>query len=607
MNSLQAKKQAYSHTFPLSAAQRPDMLKDRRFFSMDRKRLIDVAMGRRKADLVLKNARIVNVYTHEIIDGTLAVDQGLVAGIGAYEGTEERDLGGRYLLPGLIDSHVHIESALVSPEQFARLVVPRGTTTVIADPHEIANVAGLAGIRYMIEASRNLPLDVFFMLPSCVPATAFENAGAVLDAAALEELIDDEAVLGLGEMMDYPAVVAGDAGVLAKLALAAERRKPIDGHGPMIEGRGLSAYRAAGIETDHECSTLDEMRDRLRLGMRILIREGSAARNLADLIKGVDSNNARRCSFCTDDKQPEDILKEGHIDFNVRLAMENGLDPLTAIQMATINGAEGYGLRNKGALVPGFEADMVIVDDLRRFNVQEVYKAGKPVARDHEALFSVGVPDISSVSGSVNTAPLEEEDFRLSLKSDLVNVIHLHPGSLITEKAVRKVFVDSEGFFLHTDKLDICKLAVIERHRGSGNIGLGLVEGFEIRGGAIATTIAHDSHNLIIIGDNDRDMFTAARELIACGGGMTLASEGKILDTLPLPIAGLMSNESGDEVDRRLTGINRLAFEKLKINPDFDPFMSLSFLALPVIPDLKLTDMGLFDVTRFEFISINAE
>jgi adenine deaminase len=607
MDSFQAKKPAYSHTFPLSAAQRPDMLNDRRFFFMDRKRLIDVAMGRRKADLVLKNARIVNVYTHEVIDGSLAIDQGLIAGIGAYEGEEERDLDGRYLLPGLVDSHVHIESALVSPEQFARLVVPRGTTTVIADPHEIANVAGLDGIRYMIEASRNLPLDVYFMLPSCVPATAFENAGAILDAASLEELIDDESVLGLGEVMDYPAVAAGDPGILAKLALAAERHRPIDGHGPMIEGRGLSAFRAAGIETDHECSTLDEMRDRLRLGMRILIREGSAARNLADLIKGVDSNNARRCSFCTDDKQPEDILKEGHIDFNVRLAMENGLDPLTAIQMATINGAEGYGLRNKGALVPGYEADMVIVDDLRRFNVQEVYKAGKPVARGHEALFRVGVPDISSVSGSVITAPFGLEEFRLPLKSELVNVIHLHPGSLITEKAVRKVFVDDEGFFLHTDKLDICKLAVIERHRGSGNFGLGLVEGFEIHGGALATTIAHDSHNLIVIGDNDRDMYAAAQELIACGGGMTISSGGEILDTLPLPIAGLMSNEPGDEVDRRLTKINRLAFDRLKINPDFDPFMSLSFLALPVIPELKLTDMGLFDVTRFEFISINVE
>ena len=574
---------------------------------MDRKRLIDVAMGRRKADMVLTNARIVNVYTHEVIDASLAVDQGVVAGIGAYEGTEERDIRGRYLLPGLIDSHVHIESALVSPEQFARLVVPRGTTTVIADPHEIANVAGLDGIRYMIEASRNIPLDVHFMLPSCVPATAFENSGAVLDAAALAQLIDDEAVLGLGEVMDYPAVAGAEPGILAKLALAAERGRPIDGHGPMIEGRGLSAYRAAGIETDHECSTLDEMRDRLRLGMRILIREGSAARNLATLIKGVDGSNAKRCSFCTDDKQPEDILNEGHIDFNVRLAMENGLDPVTAIQMATVNAAEGYGLKHKGALVPGFDADMIVVDNLRSFTVEEVYKRGAIVARNHKAEFTVIVPDISKVSGSVNTAPLSTVDFKLSLKSDLVNVIHLHPGTLITEKAVRKVFVDEAGFFLHQEKLDICKLAVIERHRASGNIGLGLVEGFEIRGGALATTIAHDSHNLIVIGDNDRDMHAAAEELICCGGGMTLAKGGAILDTLPLPIAGLMSNEAGDKVNQRLARINRLAFDELSVNPALDPFMSLSFLALPVIPELKLTDMGLFDVTTFQFISINAE
>ncbi|WP_319560731.1 adenine deaminase [Marispirochaeta sp.] len=571
------------------------------------KRLIDVATGRRKADLVLQNARIVNVHTHEVSDGSLAVDQGVIAGVGAYEGKKELDLNGAYLLPGLIDSHVHIESSLVSPEQFARLVVPRGTTTVIADPHEIANVAGLDGIRYMINAAKGVPLDVYFMLPSCVPSTSFENAGAELDAAALAELINDEAVLGLGEVMDYPSVAAGDAGILAKIALAAERNKPVDGHGPMIEGRGLNAYRAAGIQTDHECSTLDEMRDRLRLGMRILIREGSAARNLSTLIKGVGPHSARYCSFCTDDKQPEEILNEGHIDHNLRLAIENGLDPLTAIQMGTLNAAEGYGLPRKGALVPGFDADLIVVDNLRHLNVQQVYKKGVLVAKNQEALFPVNTPDIRSVSGSVNVAGLSEGSFRLKLKNDLVNVIHLHPGNLITEKAVRKVYVDDQGCFACRDKLDILKLAVIERHKASGNVGLGLVEGFQLKGGALATSIAHDSHNLIVIGDNDRDMLTAAEALISCGGGMCAVKEGTVLDTLPLPIAGLMSNESADQLNQRLGRINRIAYDALKVNPQVDPFMSLSFLALPVIPELKLTDMGLFDVTNFEFIDINAE
>lgn len=574
---------------------------------MNRKRIIDVAMGRKKAELVLRNARIVNVFTHEIVDGSLAIDQGRIVGIGAYEGEQERDLGQRYLVPGLIDSHVHIESSLVSPEQFANLIVPRGTTTIVADPHEIANVAGLDGIRFMIEASRNLPLDVYFMLPSCVPATRFENAGAVLDAAALAELIDHESVLGLGEVMDYPAIAAADPGVLAKLDLAADRYKPIDGHSPMLDGRGLTAYRAAGIMTDHECSSLDEMRERLRLGMRVLIREGSAARNLATLIKGVDANTAKRCSFCTDDKQPEDILAEGHIDYNVRLAIENGLDPLTAIQLATVNAAEAYELKGKGSITPGFEADLAVVDNLRHFKVEEVYKGGKLVAQDREAKFSVVAPDISRVSGSVKVKELALENFKLSLKGELAHVIHLHPGSLITEKAVRKVFVDKEGYFVPRSKLDICKLAVIERHKGSGNVGLGLVEGYELHGGAVATTIAHDSHNLIVIGDNDEDMLTAAEELIRCGGGMTLCKAGKILATLELPIAGLMSNRSGSEVNTQLKEMNRLAHAELAVNPAIDPFMSLSFLALPVIPELKLTDMGLFDVTAFDFLDINAE
>lgn len=563
-------------------------------------------MGRRSADLILRNARIVNVRTHEVVEGDVAVAEGVVVGIGSYEGRTERDVGGRFVLPGLIDGHVHIESALVSPEQFARLVVPRGTTTVIADPHEIANVAGIEGIRYMIDASKDTPLDVLYMLPSCVPATSFENAGAILDAEALSALIDDEAVLGLGEVMDYPAVVAGDNGVLAKIALAASRGKPVDGHSPMLRGRGLTAYRAAGIGTDHECSTVEEMTDRLRVGMRILIREGSAARNLEALLGGVSPHTAGRCAFCTDDKQAEDILKEGHIDHIVRRAVGHGLDPITAVQMATINAAECFGLPGKGSLDPGFAADLVVVDDLERFHVREVYKDGRLVAENHHAGFTVTRPDITAVSGSVNAAELHEASLRLHLEGPSVNVIRLTPGSLITEKAVRTVALDTDGYYAAAETPAISKLAVIERHHATGNVGLGLVEGYGVTGGAVATTIAHDSHNVIVIGDNDRDMLTAAAELIRCSGGMTLAKGGDILDTLPLPIAGLMSNEPADEISERLSRLNRLAHEELGVNAEIDPFMSLSFLALPVIPDIKLTDMGLFDVSRFEFMDIEA-
>ena len=572
---------------------------------MDRKRFIDVAAGRKEADMVLKNARVVNVFTHEVIDGSIAVDQGKIVGTGAYTGRNEIDLGGLYVVPGLIDSHVHIESSLVSPEQFSRIVVPRGTTTVIADPHEIANVCGLDGIRYMMDAARNVPLDIYFMVPSCVPAAQFENAGAILDAAAIDSIMDNPAVLGLGEMMDYPAVVNAEESTLAKLETALSRHKPVDGHGPMLEGKHLTAYAAAGVQTDHECSTLEEMRDRLRLGMRVLIREGSAAKNLEDLVKGVDSNNARHCSFCTDDKQPEEIFSDGHIDYNIRLAVDSGMDPLTAIQMATINAAEGYGLKGKGAIAPGYDADLVIVNNLRAFDIKAVYKMGVKVAEERKPLFPAKRPDCSKVCNTVKLPPLTPSSFALKLNSDLVHVIHIHPNTLITEKAVRKVCVNKEGYFEPEHKLDIRKIAVIERHRETGNIGLGLVEGYGIRNGAVGLSIAHDSHNLVIIGDNDGDMKLAAEELGLIGGGIVLVKNDRILDTLPLPIAGLMSSETADTVNENLKRLNRLAYDELSINPNIDPIIMLSFLTLPVIPELKITDRGLFDVTAFDFVDIN--
>ncbi len=568
---------------------------------------IKVATGKKKAELVLKNARIVNVHSHEVIDGSLAIDGGVIIGIGAYEGHEEIDMERCYLLPGLIDSHVHIESSFSTPGQFARAVLPHGTTSVITDPHEIANVCGLDGIRFMLEASRDLPMTAYYMLPSCVPATEFENAGAVLDAEKLESLIDDEQVLGLGEMMDYPAVFAAKEEVLDKLLMATNRGKMIDGHSPMVEGKELNAYSVAGIRSDHESSTLEEMRERLRTGMYCLIRQGSAAQNLPALISGVTGENSRRCLFCTDDRQPEDILREGHIDNHLRLAVSRGIDPVTAVQMATLNAAEAYGLPDRGALAPGYRADVVVVDDLSGFNVRSVYVAGEKMAEEGRPLFSVPTPDIAAVTGTVNVAEFSKEKLALALPSDIAKVIRVHPNSLLTEEVARKINRDEEGNFSHHPKLDVLKLAVVERHKSTGNIGLALLENYKLQRGAVASTIAHDSHNIIAVGQNDEDLYAAIGELIRAGGGLTMVADGEVLETLELPIAGLMTDRSLDELHKKLERMYRVAFEELEVNPQLDPFMTLSFLALPVIPELKLTDMGLFDTRTFNFTGIAAE
>ncbi len=568
------------------------------------KERIDLAAGRKKPQLVLKNGGIVNVFSHEVIKGDIAINNGKIIGVGKYEGNEEIDLQGKYVAPGFIDGHVHIESSMVTPPQFARAIVPRGTTTIIADPHEIANVCGLNGIEYILEASKGLPLNVYVMLPSCVPATSFENSGAILNAEELKQLINHERVLGLGELMDYPSVIAGDERIIDKILVAGD--KIIDGHGPDIEGNALNAYVAAGVRTEHECSTVDEMIDRLRTGMYILIREGSAARNLEVLVRAVTKENMRRCLFCTDDKHPEDILIGGHIDNNLRLAVKAGIDPISAIQMATINAAECYGLKNVGAIGPGYDADLVVLEDLNNFNVMKVFKKGLLVAENKKPLFDVLASDFSKVVNTVNLKTVTKEDIQLKVKTDIVNVMKLQSHSLVTEKVIRKVDV-KEGMFSFHKSLDILKLAVIERHHGIGNIGLGLVENFRLKGGAIAATIAHDSHNLIVIGDNDDDMLLAIKEIERCGGGITIASEGKILKTLKLPIAGLISDAPMEKVNEQLKEMLEIAYNQLSVNPEIDPFMTLSFLALPVIPEIKLTDMGLFDVEKFGFIELSIE
>ncbi|SKC54872.1 adenine deaminase [Maledivibacter halophilus] len=567
------------------------------------KKRIDIAAGRVDGDLVLKNAKIVDVFSEEIIEGDIAISDGRIAGIGEYAGKEEIDLNGKYVAPGLIDGHVHIESSMVTPSQFAKAIVPHGTTTIIADPHEIANVCGLDGIEYILEGSRDIPLDVFVMLPSCVPATDFENSGAELCATELEKMINSDRVLGLGELMDYPGVIGGHKGVVEKIKMAGDKLK--DGHGPGIAGKELNAYVSAGIKTEHECTTVEEMQDRIRLGMYILIREGSAARNLEALVKGITRANLRRTLFCTDDRHPEDILNDGHIDNNIRLAIRNGIKPIAAIKIASLNAAECYRLYDRGAIVPGYLADLIVIDDMESFNIEKVFKEGKLVAKDSKALFEVKVKNNSKVIDTVKLSEVNKDMLKIKLESDIVNVMRLSAHSLVTKKVIRKV--DTEGgYFKYNDMLDILKLVVIERHNRTGNIGLGLVENFNLRSGAIASTVAHDSHNLITAGDNDEDILLAIKEIDEIGGGITICSKGKVLKSLPLPIAGLMSDKALDEVSAELKEMLKIAYD-MGVNKDIDPFMTLAFLALPVIPELKLTDVGLFDVTKFDFIDLSVK
>ena len=566
-------------------------------------RRIGVAAGREKADLVLKGGRIINVFTEEIIDGDVAIVDGRIAGIGGpYEGNEEIHLEGRYIAPGLIDGHVHIESSLATPEQFARAIVPRGTTTIIADPHEIANVSGMDGIEYILNASEAVPMDVFVMLPSCVPATDFENSGAVLEAADLAKLINHPRVLGLGELMDYPSVIGAAERVVDKIELAHNNGKIIDGHGPIIDEEALNAYVSAGVSTEHECESVEEMLNRLRLGMYILIREGSAARNLSTLVHGVSKENLRRCLFCTDDRHPGDILTDGHIDNNVRLAMECGLPALSAIRMATLNAAECYRLYDRGAIAPGYIADLIILENLRTFKVEKVFKEGRLVADDGIPLFEIESLVDDRVRDTVNIGELDASKLVLNMESDIARVMKIAPKTLVTEHVTRKVGL-KDGAFQYVKELDILKLVVIERHKATGNVGLGLVEGFELKNGAIASTVAHDSHNLIIIGDTDDNIMTAAKEIERIGGGLVVVKSGKVIGSLPLPIAGIMSDQTLGEMDSKHEELMELAYG-VGVNKNIDPFMLLAFLALPVIPELKLTDVGLFDVVNFKFIDL---
>lgn len=554
-----------------------------------------------KAEIVLKNGNIINVFTGEIIKADIAIDSGIIIGIGNYAGQKEIDLEDKYISPGFIDSHVHIESSMSSPSEFAKIIVPKGVTTIIADPHEIANVKGIQGIEYIINDSKSLPLDVYIMLPSCVPATDFENSGAILEAEDLKLLKDNESILGLGEMMNYPGVINGDDKVIDKLILFKD--KIIDGHGPMISGKDLNAYIMGGIKTEHECSTIDEVNDRLRLGMHILIRQGSAAKDLKNIISAVNKDNLRRFMFCTDDKHPEDLIKEGTIDFNIKLAIKSGIEAVDAIKMATINSAECYGLKDIGAIAPGYKADLVVIDNLDDFNILKVFKDGKLVGQDNKALFKTKEYIARNLMNSVNIKRVKKQDIQIKMETNKANVISVRENSLITEKAVREVSL-SDGCFQYSDE-DILKLVIVERHKATGNIGVGLIENIRLKNGAIGSTIGHDSHNIIVVGDNDEDILAAIDQLEKIGGGITIVSNGQVIKSLELEIGGLMTSKPIEETNNTLKEMIHISYERLNVNKNIDPFMTLSFMGLPVIPKLKLTDMGLFDVEKFDFIEVN--
>ena len=565
-----------------------------------------IARGLEKADLVLKNARIVNVFTEEIIRGDIAIQDGIIAGIGSFHGKEERDLAGRYVCPGFIDSHIHIESSYVCPEEIGRLLVPHGGTTIMADPHEIVNVCGIAGLDYMMKAAENTVLDVKYELPSCVPATPWEHSGAVIDAEAMKEPITREGIAGLGEFMNFPGVINAADSDLDKIIVAKEEGKFIDGHGPGIAGKDLNAYAAARIAADHECSTVEEMNDRLERGMYILLRQGSACHNLRTLIQGVTPENSRRCLLCSDDRQPKTILHEGHLDNHLRICVEEGLDAVTAIRMATLNAAECFDLKDRGAIAPGYRADVVLLDDLKDFHVNRVFIQGALVAEEGKYIPEIKRYDISTVKGSVIVKDFSAEKFKMHLKSNKVNVIKILPGGVVTAKDTAEIQLDEKGEFVRNPEEDIVKVAVVERHQGTGNVACGFLKGYGIKAGAVALSIAHDSHNIIVVGVSDEEMEFAVNSLIAQEGGMVLVKEGKVIESMPMPIAGLMSDQSGEWVDEKLTAIHAKAYEELGIAGDVEPVMTLCFMSLAVIPEVKLTDMGLFDVTTFSFIPVEA-
>ena len=560
---------------------------------------IKAARGDRRVDLLLKNANLINVLSGEIYPADVAIYGDTIVGIGGYEAEREMDLGGKFLCPGFIDAHVHIESSMVVPPEFAKAVVPRGTTSVISDPHEIANVMGVEGITFMAEMARSIPLDTYTMLPSCVPATGMETSGARLDARDLEGLMEKEWALGLGEVMNFPGVIGCMPEMLRKIEIAGGR--PIEGHAPGLSGKDLAAYITAGIRSDHECTNPEEAREKLRKGMAILIREGSMAKNLEDLLPLVTQGNARRCLFGSDDRHPDDLMEEGHLDFILRKSIRLGLSPVTAIQMATINPAEIYGLREVGALAPGLKADLVILHDLESFAVHSVFKDGRLVAQEGKMLPGIIPPKGLKGRNTMKVKSVSPEALAIRAQGRLAKIIEIVPGQLATKAVVEPVTI-RDGKAEADPQRDMLKVAVFERHTASGNIGLGFVRGFGLKGGAIGSSVAHDAHNIVVVGDNDRDMAAAVREIAGMGGGLVIAQGGKISGALALPVAGLMSDKGIEHVVKELK-LMRKACRDMGCRLE-DPFMALAFLSLPVIPELRVTDRGLVDVGQFRVVPL---
>ena len=555
--------------------------------------VIDVAAGRAPADLVLKNATYVNVFSNELCHGDIAVAEGLIVGMGEYHGKVEVDVSGKLVLPGFIDAHIHLESSLVSPTEFAKAVLPHGTTTVITDPHEIANVMGTDGIEYMLQATEDLPVDVRFMLPSCVPATPLDESGANLDYRAIDSFYDHPRVQGLAEMMNYVGVVNGDGQVVEKIVASQAHHKKIDGHAPGLSGKDLNAYIAAGVYSDHECSDMEDAMNKLRLGQYIMIREGTAARNLEALMPLLTSQYVDRCMFCTDDKHPNDLLEKGHIDYIVKKAISLGADPIVAVKAACHNAARYFLLNNRGAIAPGYLGDFVIIDDFQHFEIEMVYKRG--VLMYDGQLRDFPAPEIDPylvkrAHDTFHVAHLTAEDFSDGRPHAVIGMI---PGEIVTQDA---------GYADHADpEQDILKIAVIERHKNTHHIGLGYIKGYGLKRGAVATSISHDSHNIIVVGATDEDMAAAANRIVENRGGITVMENGQVLGEVTLSIAGIMSDDSLVMVNSALEDAKDEAFG-LGVSRGIDPFMTLSFMAHPVIPSLRITTRGVFDVSSQRYI-----
>ncbi|TCP24514.1 adenine deaminase [Scopulibacillus darangshiensis] len=569
------------------------------------KRRIAVAGKKKKADLVIKNGKIVDVFNGGMMEADIAVTDGYIVGIGNYEGLKTIDAKGKIISPALIDGHVHIESSMLTPKEFAKVLIPHGVTTAVTDPHEIANVAGEGGIRYMLDDAVDCGMDIYTMLPSSVPATAYENNGARLDAEDLEPFYHHKNVLGLAEVMDYPAVMNASDQILEKLLVTFKHSTRVDGHAAGLDADAINVYKAAGIQTDHECVSINEAKDRLSRGMYVMIREGSVPKDLRALIGLVNDRNARRFLFCTDDKHTDDLIEEGSVDHNIRMAVKLGLDPVTAIQMASLNAAECYHLKNKGAIAPGYEANFLVLDDLNTFQIKSVYQKGRLVS-ENGALISESQAhqaDITAVSGTINIPDVTANDLNITLGDDTkAHIIEIVPNSLVTNHVIDDV-PTIDGSFTPSAEIDLLKMTVIERHKGTGNIGLGIVKGLHITSGAMATTVAHDSHNLVVAGMSDEDMLIAIEEIKKINGGMVVVKDGRVIACLPLPIAGLISDQPNLAVNEKLRDIHH-ALTEVGASSAFNPFLTLSFLCLPVIPEIKLTDKGLFDVTSFQHIDI---